>query len=482
MKRSTKTERVQFDPLMAIGSVDGRYWQKTRELRPIFSEFGLMRRRLEVEGEYLLALSEHKKIPVRTLRNNETRLVENLHRNFDLKEAKLVQRIETKGWLKQGIKKTNHDVNAIVRYIKWKLQRTSLSKEVEWTHFALTSEDVTNLAIALMLSNGLEQVILPTLDKISEQLGEFAEQHAALALLALTHCQPASPTTLGKEFQLAKSRLDRQRNRLWECKILAKLNGASGNYGAHVKALPHINWIAFTQGFVRQLNQGRVVKLKPCLLTNQTIPHETYSELFSVLMIANTVLIKFCRDMWYYIGRDWIVQQAEGDGSSAMPNKVNPLDFENAEGNLLTANALFEFFSRELPLQRLQRHLSDSTIIRNFGYAFGLSLIAYKAIIKGLTKISANPAKITEDLEAHPEVISEAIQIILRREKVSGAYDKLKDLTQGKKVTMELLHGFIDSLTGTVKRGVIKELKALRPSNYTGLAAVLAKLPPERPV
>ncbi len=462
-----------MDYLDALNPLDGRYREQVEELSEIFSERGLMKHRVKVEGEYLMALAQHPQIGVRTFSEEEKELVRGLY-TLPLDEARIIKAIEIKGFA--GIKKTNHDVKAVEYYLKGRLKRTSLEDCTEWMHFGLTSEDVNNLSYSLSLSDGLEKIIIPTLDKIIEKIDEFSEKYKSLPMLTRTHGQPASPSTFGKEFRVFSSRLERQVGQLKNSSILVKLNGATGNYNAHYVAYPSVDWIDFSRNFIEGFNDGRMIKLSPNFITTQIEPHDTYAELFDNLRRVNNILIDFSQDMWRYISDEWIVQKPiEGEiGSSTMPNKINPIDLENEEGNCGLSNALAGFFSVKLPISRLQRDLSDSTVERNFGVALGYGLVAYNSLLKGLEKISVNEQKVLEELDRHPEVISEAIQTILRRESIEGAYEQLKDLTRGKKVAMEDFAKFIEGLD--VSNPVKDELRAITPRNYTGIAEKIAGL------
>ncbi len=463
-----------MDPLEAISPIDGRYRKITEPLAEFFSEKALIKYRIVVEGEYFIALSEHPQIDLKEFSKEEKLLIRKLY-NPSLDDAKIVKTIETKGY--KNIKPTNHDVKAVEYYLKDRLKETSLEDCLEWIHFALTSEDINNIAYGLMLSTSIEKIMLPELEKLHDNIDGFAKLYKLISMLARTHGQPASPTTFGKEFDVFSSRLERQINQLKSHEFLVKLNGATGNYNAHVAAYPDVNWIKFSSDFIESFNAGKKLKLKPNIITTQIEPHDTYSELFDNFKRINTILIKFNQDNWRYISDDWIKQKpVEGEvGSSTMPHKINPIDFENSEGNLLSiANALFESFSRNLPLSRLQRDLSDSTVERNFGVAFGHSLIAYKSTLKGLSKITVNEEKITHALENHPEVISEAIQTILRKEGQEMPYEKLKELTRGKKTTIQDLTSFIEELA--VSENIKTKLKQITPKNYIGIADKLAEL------
>ncbi len=472
-----------MDKLEAISPVDGRYRRHTGLLADIFSEKALMKYRVMVEAEYLIALSEHPETDLREFSDEEKNLVRDLYRYFFLEDAHLIKTIETKD---HGIKeinngkKTNHDVKAVEYFMKYKLKDTSLADILEWIHFGLTSYDINNIAYALMLRDGVEQALLPDLEELYYKIRELAIQYKDLPMLARTHGQPASPTTFGKEFNVFASRLKRQIDQLKNFELLAKLNGATGNYNAHHAAYPDIDWIEFSRSFIERFNAGDYseynIKLKPDLVTTQIEPYDNYIELFDILKRINTILTDFTQDMWRYISDEWIVQKpVEGEvGSSTMAHKINPIDFENGEGNLAMANGLFETFARKLPVSRLQRDLSGSTVERNFGTAFGHCHIAYKSILRGLNKIHINEKKVVEELEKHPEVLSEAYQTILRREGVEMPYEKLKELTRGKQVTMDELVRFIDGLG--VPEKVKEELRRLSPTNYIGLASKLAEL------
>jgi adenylosuccinate lyase len=461
-----------MDKLETISPIDGRYRRHTEPLAEIFSEKGLIRYRMKVEGAYLLFLSEHPQIGTRRFSVEEKELVRRLH-DFSTKDAGVIKEIEVKGF--GSIKATNHDVKAVEYYMKEKLRGTSLEDSLEWIHFALTSEDVNNLAYGLMLSDGVGKVVSPSVEKLYQTIEELAQQYKDVPMLARTHGQPASPTTFGKEFKVFSSRVRRQLDQLKAYEILVKLNGATGNYDAHQVAYPEVDWTRFTGDFVEKLNDGIKMKLKPNLATTQIEPHDTYAELFDNLRRLNTVLIDFDQDIWRYISDDWITQKpVEGEvGSSTMPHKVNPIDFENSEGNLGIANSLFGYFATKLPISRLQRDLSDSTVERNFGVALGHSIIGYESARRGLSKIAVNEKKVVEELESHPEVISEAIQTVLRRVGVEMPYEKLKELTRGRKPTMNDFKNFIDELD--VSDGVKAELRKISPENYTGIARLLVE-------
>lgn len=457
-----------MNSLTNISPVDGRYCQKTKELSAYFSEYALIKYRIKTEIGYLISLCETKGINFRKLTSAEKKILLTFS-DITLKDAKIVKQIETKGF--KNIPATNHDVKAVEYFIKEKLKGFA-----NLVHFALTSEDINNISYGLMLSDALADITLPKLELLMQTLKKLALKNANAPLLAKTHGQAAVPTTFGKEFAVFYSRLKRQVRQLRDTKILVKLNGAVGNYNAHIAAFPKIDWIKFTQNFIKTLNKNQKIKLESNLITTQIEPHDNLAEIFDNLRRINTILIDFSKDVWHYISRHLLVQKpVEWEvGSSTMPQKINPIDFENAEGNLGLANALFEFFSRKLPISRMQRDLSDSTVSRNIGVSLGYSLIAYKSLSKGLSKIEINTKKAKEEILSYPQIIAEGLQTILRREHCPMPYEKLKKLTRGRKITMQDLHRFIDSLkvSGRVKT----ELKKLTPLNYLGLAERIAKL------
>ena len=457
--------------LEMISPVDGRYSNYTQSLSNIFSESGLIRNRLHVELEYLIYLSEHPIIGTRQFDVKEKEFLRKIC-DSSLEELALVKEIEINGYGK--IKRTNHDVKAVEYFIREKLTNTSLEDSVELIHFGLTSEDTNNLAYSLMLRKGIENVFLPSITKLTTKIEQIAEEYKEIPMLARTHGQPASPSTFGKEFKVYSSRLNRQIDQLKQLEILVKLNGATGNFNAHHVAYPNLDLIEFSSDFINRFNnEDSKIKFKPNLLTTQIESHDSYSEIFDNIRRINTILIGFNQDMWRYISDEWLIQATNiGEvGSSTMPHKINPINFENSEGNLGIANALFNYFSSKLPISRLQRDLSDSTVQRNFGVAFAHSIIGYGYANNGINKISVNETKVIEELEKHPEVITEAIQTILRRENVPMPYEQLSELTRGKKVSMKDLHKFIDELI--IKDSVKQELKQITPTNYIGIAKLL---------
>ena len=458
--------------LNSISPIDGRYEKYTKDLVPYFSEAASMKYKILMECEYLIALSETLDVRMRKLNEKEKKLIRDVYEKFSLNDAKTINDIELKGY--KNIQATNHDFKAIEYFTKDKLEKTSLKDSLELIHFALTSEDASNIAYALMLSEGLRDIILPAVQEVTNEIGKLAKLNRNIPMLARTHGQPASPTTLGKEFKIFYSRLERQLNQLKKYHPQAKLNGATGNYNALVVAYPKINWIKFSEKFIKQINRQRKNNLEASLLTTQVESSDSYIELFDIIRRINTVLIDFNQDVWRYVSDGWIGQKIkEGEvGSSTMPHKVNPWFLENSEGNLGIANSLFEFFGRKLPVSRLQRDLSNSTVLRNIGTAFGHSLIGYKYLINQLGRLQINKQKTLEDLNKHPEVIAEAIQTILRREGIAMPYEKLKKLTRGKEITLDDIHKFINNLEVSDK--IKKELKKITPENYTGLASKLA--------
>lgn len=454
---------MPLEPLTAVSPIDGRYRSIGSELTEHFSEFGLIRARLLVETEYLIALSEAG--IVRKLSAEETTVLRQLpHISTD--EAQAVKKIE---------KETNHDVKAIEYYIKQKLAGGSMQDIAEWVHFGLTSEDINSVAYGVTLRGALQAVMIPEIEKITADLHSAAGKHANTPMHARTHGQPASPTTFGKEMKVFELRLTRQLEQLRSRSILAKFAGATGNFNAHVAALPDVDWPAFAEKFVAGLNVGYKIALELNPVTTQIEPHDTLAEMSDNLRRINTILLDLSQDMWRYISDGWVVQKVvEGEvGSSAMPHKVNPIDFENAEGNLGVANALFNHFSNKLPISRLQRDLSDSTVLRSMGTAFAHTLIAYRSLLKGFGKITLNEEAVRSALAEHPEVLAEAIQTILRANGAEMPYEKLKELTRGKQVTLEDLQMFIDGLN--VSPDIKQKLNELRPENYIGLAAEFPK-------
>ncbi|MDD4352079.1 MAG: adenylosuccinate lyase [Candidatus Gracilibacteria bacterium] len=447
--------------LNALSPLDGRYENKVADLRPYFSEAALMRYRVLVEVEYLIALAgvkEVKAVPKFTA--GQEKFLKNLYLNFSEKDAERIKKIE---------ETTNHDVKAVEYFLREKLDKNGLKKVSGMLHFGLTSQDINNTALALMLKEAVKNTYLPALTKLRNVLYAFAKKHKALPILAHTHGQAASPTTLGKEIYVFVTRLDRQITQLRKQEYLAKFGGATGNFHTHALAYPRVNWPQFAKSFVRKLG----VTLNP--VTTQIESYDAVAELCDNLRRIDTILLDLARDTWAYISLAYFMQQTKAGevGSSTMPHKVNPIDFENAEGNLGLANALFAHFSEKLPISRLQRDLTDSTVTRNLGVALGYALLALDSLQKGIAKLKVNSVKIKEDLASHPEVLTEAIQTILRKHGVPDAYEKLKELSRGKKLQEKDLNAFIAKLT--LPAAERKLLLSLTPEQYTGLAQKLVK-------
>ena len=468
-----------LEPLTAVSSIDGRYRATAAALATYFSEYALLKKRVVVECAYLRLLASARDIEMmRTLTGSELEFLQALA-DISIEDAHIIKAIEREGY--QGIPATNHDVKAVEYFIKLKLKGTSLEDVLEWVHFALTSEDVNSVAHGLALRDAIEEIMVPALEEVQKEVIALARTHAATPMLARTHGQPATPTTFGKEMNVFAKRLERQVNTLKHSTILVKWGGPSANYNAQMVALPQAEWLGLARAFVESLNaQGaeektRSVRLELNEVSTQIEPHDTYAELFDNLRRINTILLDLSQDMWRYISDGWVTQRAKAGevGSSAMPHKVNPIDFENAEGNFGVANALFEHLSRKLPVSRLQRDLSDSTVERTFGTAFAHSLIGYRSLVRGFGKIGVNENTLRAALAAHPEVLAEAIQTVLRVANMEMPYEKLKALTRGRPVSMADLAAFIDGLD--IGPELKAKLFALTPENYTGLASRLAQ-------
>ncbi len=457
----------------AISPIDGRYRRVTEELAPYFSERALISHRLTVETEYWIALSEYPEVGCREFTDQEKAYLRNLS-DLEAAEANVVKAIEVRGFEPEGSEKipaTNHDVKAVEYYLREKVKGTSLADSTEWIHFALTSEDVNNIAYALMLRGATQDVMLPAISELENKLSELAQDYRELPMLSRTHGQPASPTTLGKQFEVYRVRIAKLAEQIAEQPIEAKLNGATGNFNAHLAAYPEVDWEEFSGGFIVEIGRGEFpADLTPNFATTQIEPHESYVALFDAIVRANETVADLNQDVWRYISDDWFGQrQKEGEvGSSTMPHKVNPIDFENGEGRIDVANAQFAGF-RRLLRSRLQRDLSDSTVQRSIGEAFANSLIAYRSTLRGLDKIVVNEHVIREDLVAHPEVITEAIQTILRREGREDGYEVIKAATRGRKLTLADIHALVDDLP--VSDEVKDEMRAITPENYIGNAA-----------
>ena len=457
---------LELSATTALTPLDGRYGSKVKSLRPIFSEYGLIRYRCLVEVRWLQALAGEAKIKeVPAFSDQVNANLNALIDNFSVADAEQVKKIEST---------TNHDVKAVEYFLKDCFNDSDDLHEVktvsEFLHFACTSEDINNLSYALMLSDAREQVLIPAFDSIIDAIDGLANDNAALPMLARTHGQPASPTTLGKEMRNVVARLQRQLGQIKGVELFGKINGATGNYNAHVVAYPEVDWQAFSNRFVESLG----LDWNP--LTTQIEPHDYMAELFHAVARFNTILLDFDRDIWSYISIGYFKQNviAGEVGSSTMPHKVNPIDFENSEGNLGLANAIFDHLALKLPISRWQRDLTDSTVLRNIGVGFGYTLLACAATMKGISKLAVNPAALAADLEQNWAVLGEAIQTVMRRYHIDQPYEKLKELTRGNdKIDQQTLATFIESLE--LPDDVKTQLKKLTPANYIGLAAELAE-------
>ncbi len=441
------------NPLTSISPLDGRYNKAVEELTEYFSEPALMYYRIKVEIEYLIALGDEKGIKeLPAFSKTEQIKLRNIYKNFNSSAAQKVKDIE---------EITNHDVKAVEYYLQGRLKK-SLHP---WIHFALTSEDVNNLSYSLMWQDGLNQVYLPALKTVNKELKKLARKYKNVSMLALTHGQPATPTSLGKEFAVFAGRLQRQLQHIKSHRLLGKLSGATGTWAAHATSYPNINWISFSKRFVKSLG------LEPNLITTQIESNDSLAESYHNLIRVNTILLDFCRDVWLYISRGVFGQKTKiGEvGSSTMPHKVNPIQFENAEGNLGIASAYLSHLAQTLPVSRMQRDLSGSTIIRNQGVPLAHSLLACKNIVKGIDRLTVNRKKIREELDNHWEVLAEAIQTTLRKSGDRLPYERLKNLTRGQKITQEDIQAFVQSLDLPKKEK--QTLLDLTPENYTGLAA-----------
>ena len=463
-----KPDTLALTPLTALSPLDGRYEKKIAPLRALFSEYGLIRLRVQVEINWLITLSNWpalKEVP--TFSPMTRAALENIVDSFSEADAQRVKDIEAT---------TNHDVKAVEYFLKEKtLTNAEVAKVGEFFHFACTSEDINNLAHGLMLRQGRDDILLPAMDMLIAAIKSLAVKFADQPMLARTHGQPASPTTLGKEMANLAFRLARQRTQVAAVGVLGKMNGAVGNYNAHVAAYPELDW----EGCARDFVTGLGLEWNP--YTTQIEPHDGMAELFHALCRFNTVLLDFNRDLWGYISLGYFKQKVkDGEvGSSTMPHKVNPIDFENSEGNLGLANALFEHLAAKLPVSRFQRDLTDSTVLRNLGVAFGYSLLAYDSCLRGIGKLEVDSARLLADLDNNWEVLAEPIQTVMRRYGIENPYEKLKELTRGKQgITRESLHRFIQNLA--IPDDAKARLLALTPASYIGNAAQQAKALPER--
>jgi len=452
-------EDDNLNELNAISPIDGRYRNKVSELAQFSSEEALMKHRVEIECKYLAALMKNKIICALPSQSAVMHL-DSIIDFFSEQDAERIKEIE---------KTTNHDVKAVEYFLREKFKETDLEKYNEKIHIGLTSEDVNNLAYTLMLKKGTFDVCVPAIKKLEDKLADLADEYNAIPMLARTHGQPASPTTLGKEIANFAYRIFTQRKKLEKINLPGKLNGATGNYNAHTIAYPDVDWIQFSSDFVSSLG------LEPNLITTQIEPHDGFVELFQGMTRVNNVVLNLDQDIWRYISDNYILQKPkEGEiGSSTMPHKVNPIDFENSEGNLGMANSMFNYFINKLPVSRLQRDLSDSTVSRNFGTALAYSLLAYKSTLKGLGKIHADLDYIPSEVKKHPEVLTEAVQTVMRAEDVPEGYEKMKELSRGKKITNEDLKKFVKSLP---LNDDVKERLSISPLEYIGEAIKLTHL------
>jgi adenylosuccinate lyase len=449
---------MNLTSLSAISPVDGRYAEKTVSLRPIFSEYGLMRYRVVAEVRWLQALAADPGIPeVPPLSASANARLEKILQTFDVAEAQRVKTIE---------QTTNHDVKAVEYFLKEKIgSNAELAAIKEFIHFACTSEDMNNLSHAMMLRDARDEVLLPAIDGLTTMIDMQARRLADQPMLSRTHGQPASPTTLGKELAVFVQRLRRQRDQFAAVAILGKANGAVGNYSAHLAAYPEVDWPQFAARFVAQLG----LQMSPA--TTQIEPHDYIAEYFHVLSRINTILIDFCRDVWGYISLGYFRQKTvEGEvGSSTMPHKVNPIDFENGEGNLGIANAILQHLAEKLPISRWQRDLTDSTVLRNLGVGAAHSLIAYQSIEKGMKKLEADAWRLSRDLDDNWEVLGEAIQTVMRRYGLPEPYEQLKRLTRGQKIGRDAIRGFVMGLA--IPEADRERLLTMTPGSYLGNAA-----------
>ena len=450
---------MSLSPLTAISPIDGRYNSRTKELQKYFSEFGLIRYRVIVEIEYFISLCENKVGPLNDFPLEKITAIRRIGNDFSEEDALRIKEIE---------KTTNHDVKAVEYFLKEEMTKLGLDKYLEFIHFGLTSQDINNTSVPLSLKDAISEVYLPQLEQLIGKLEEMKHDWKEIPMLARTHGQPASPTRLGKEIQVFSERLSIQLNQLKNIPYSAKFGGATGNFNAHFVAFPEIDWVAFANRFVNDqlgLNRSQT--------TTQIEHYDNLAALFDCLKRINTIILDLDRDMWTYISMDYFKQRLkEGEvGSSAMPHKVNPIDFENSEGNIGVANALYEHLAAKLPVSRLQRDLTDSTVLRVVGTPIAHSMIAIKATMTGLSKLLLNESEFEVDLENNWAVVAEAIQTILRREGYPKPYEALKGLTRkNEKVSMQSVHAFIDTLD--VSESLKSELKRITPKNYTGVQLV----------
>ena len=453
---------MSLSPLSALSPLDGRYAAKTDKLRPILSEAGFMHHRVKVEIAWLQALSNAGFAEIKPFSAGATALLDKLANEFSEADAERIKAIEAV---------TNHDVKAVEYWLKEKVKDVpELVAASEFIHFACTSEDINNTSHGMMLKAARNDVLLPALRNVIAKLTDIAHEHAELPMLSRTHGQPASPTTLGKEIANVVARLKRAEQRIASVEILGKMNGAVGNYNAHLSAYPDFDWETFSKNVIEQ-RLG--LTFNP--YTIQIEPHDYMAELFDAIARANTILLDLNRDIWGYISLGYFKQKTKAGeiGSSTMPHKVNPIDFENSEGNLGLANAVLKHLSEKLPVSRWQRDLTDSTVLRNIGVAFGYAVLAYDSCLRGLNKLEVNPARLAEDLDATWEVLAEPVQTVMRRYGVENPYEQLKELTRGKGISKEALREFINGLS--IPQQAKEQLLAMTPANYIGRAAELAR-------
>lgn len=447
---------MKLNELTSISPIDGRYRNKVDELAPYFSEFGLIKYRVQVEIEYFIALVERNIAPLQDFPKEKYAALRGIYQNFSEADALTIKTTE---------RTTNHDVKAVEYFVKDKMVELGIASPIEFVHFGLTSQDINNTAVPLSIKEALHEVYLPNLAAIIAEIDKLAKDWKDIPMLAKTHGQPASPTKLGKELAVFSERLKIQQDQLLSVPFSAKFGGATGNFNAHHVAFPSINWVDFANAFVNE-----TLGLNRSQTTTQIEHYDNLAAHFDAMKRINSILIDLCRDIWTYISMDYFKQKLkEGEvGSSAMPHKVNPIDFENAEGNLGISTAILEHLSAKLPISRLQRDLTDSTVLRNVGVPYAHTLIAFKSIQKGIGKLLLNDAALANDLTNNWAVVAEAIQTVLRREGFPKPYEALKGLTRkNEKITPETVHSFIDTLA--VNETIKEELKAITPMNYTGV-------------
>ena len=450
------------DPLKVISPLDGRYSKNTESLSDYFSEYALIRYRTKVEVEYLIALSMEKGIKeLDPIPETDKKKLRKIYTSFNLEDAKRVKAIEVA---------TNHDVKAVEYYIREKLKRMNKKRMFPWIHFALTSEDINNLSYSLMWQEALKEQFSPIFQEIIKKLGSISKQFSNTPMLSLTHGQPATPTTFGKEISVFVHRLNRQYEQIKKHRLQGKFSGATGTWAAHFTAYPKIDWLQFSKKFITSLG------LEPNLVTTQIEPHDSIVESYQSIIRVNNILINLCRDVWSYISRGILKQKrVPGEvGSSTMPHKINPIQFENAEGNLGLAISILTHLSNKLPISRMQRDLTDSTTLRNQGVAIAYSYLACKNILKGLKRITVNKTKMKNELNSHWEVLAEAIQTVLRKSGSDNAYEQLKNMTQGETVDQESINDFVKLLR--IPEEDKSRLINLTPEEYIGLAPTLADL------